>query len=115
MPKRLSREDGQHIAHAAAAAHQPKPALVRKILEAQQRERVFVVQEVLKVKGLMPLLMKQRNGLRWSSAERRELIETMRAFSNLSPYLVTLALPGSVLILPMLAWWLDRRRGKRGH
>ena len=89
--------------------------MVRKMLEAQQRERIFVVQEVLKVKGLMPLLMKQRNGNKWTATERRELIETMRAFSNLSPYLVTLALPGSVMILPLLAWWLDRRRGKRGH
>jgi hypothetical protein len=43
------------------------------------------------------------------------LIETLRALSNLSPYLFTLALPGSVLMLPLLAWWLDRRRGQRSH
>lgn len=105
------REEGQRI----AASRQPRPTLVRTVLDAQQREKAFVLQEVLKVRGLMPLLMKQRNGLRWTAAERRELIGTMRALSNLSPYLFTLALPGSVLILPLLAWWLDRRRGQRGH
>ncbi|MBK6632310.1 MAG: hypothetical protein IPG33_15490 [Betaproteobacteria bacterium] len=98
-----------------ASSRQPRLALVRSVLEAQQRERHFVLQEVLKVRGLMPLLMKQRNGLNWTAAERRELIGTMRALSNLSPYLFTLALPGSMLILPLLAWWLDRRRGQRSH
>jgi len=108
-------EDGQHSAHPVALPRQPHSTLVRNVLDAQQRERIFVLQEVLKVRGLMPLLMKQRNGLKWTAAERRELIGTMRALSNLSPYLFTLALPGSMLILPLLAWWLDRRRGQRGH
>ena len=83
------------------------------MLAAQQRERDYVLREVLKVKGLMPLLMKQRNGQRWSVAERRELKDTLKALSNISPYLFTLALPGSLLVLPLLAWWLDRRRGRR--
>lgn len=82
-------------------------------MPAQQRERDYVLREVLKVKGLMPLLMKQRNGQRWSVAERRELKDTLKALSNISPYLFTLALPGSLLVLPLLAWWLDRRRGRR--
>lgn len=109
------REGEQHDTTNAARVQRPRPALVRNVLDAQQRERVFILQEVLKVKGLMPLLMKQRNGLRWTTVERRELIETLRALSNLSPYLFTLALPGSVLMLPLLAWWLDRRRGQRKH
>ena len=33
--------------------------------------------------------------------------------AHLSPYLVLLLLPGSALILPAYAWWLDRRRIKR--
>ena len=89
------------------------PGVFRPMLAAQQRERDYVLREVLKVKGLMPLLMKQRNGQRWSVAERRELKDTLKALSNISPYLLTLALPGSVLMLPVLAWWLDRRRGRR--
>lgn len=90
-----------------------RSALVGRMLSAQQRERIFVLQEVLKVKGLMPLLMKQRNGQKWTPEDRRQLIEQMRALTRISPYLVTLAVPGSLLFLPVLAWWLDRRRGRR--
>jgi hypothetical protein len=68
---------------------------------------------VLKAKGLMPLLMKQRNGSRWSAEERRELLDRLNALSQISPYLVAMAVPGSMLMLPVLAWWLDRRRGRR--
>lgn len=90
-----------------------RPAFIRHMLDAQTRERDYVLREVLKVKGLMPLLMKQRNGLSWSAAERRELRERLGALSHLSPYLLALIVPGSVLTLPLLAWWLDRRRGMR--
>jgi hypothetical protein len=37
----------------------------------------------------------------------------MRRMSTISPYLVVLALPGSFLLLPVLAWWLDRRRNRQ--
>lgn len=89
------------------------PPIVRDMLEAQQRERQQITRELAKVKGLMPLLMKRRNGGRWSVDERHELIEQLHAFAHLSPYLVVLVMPGSFLLLPALAWWLDRRRGQR--
>ncbi|MCX8017600.1 MAG: hypothetical protein N2690_06870 [Rhodocyclaceae bacterium] len=88
--------------------------IVRSFIEAQQRERQHLTAELAKVKGLMPLLMKRRNGGRWSVAERHQLIEQLHALAHLSPYLVILALPGSFLLLPVLAWWLDRRRDRRG-
>lgn len=87
--------------------------MVRRVLDAQQRERAQVVIAAARIKGLMPLLMKPRNGSHWSSAERDELQEQFRALMHLSPYLIVLALPGSFLMLPVLAWWLDRRRGER--
>ena len=83
------------------------------LLDAQRRERTHIATQLDTIKGLMPLLMKRRNGGRWSHAERAELQGQLRALSYLSPYLITLALPGSFLILPLLAWWLDRRRGRR--
>ncbi|CAG0931005.1 MAG: hypothetical protein EFKGCFLK_00278 [Rhodocyclaceae bacterium] len=90
-----------------------RPAFVQQILEAQRREREHLLREVLKARGLMPLLMRQRNGGRWTSDERKELRERLNALSQISPYLVAMAVPGSLLMLPMLAWWLDRRRGRR--
>ncbi len=87
--------------------------MVRDVLAAQQRERVRISSHLGTIRGLMPLLMKRRNGSRWSVAERDDLYRQLRALSHLSPYLLVLALPGSFLMLPALAWWLDRRRGVR--
>jgi hypothetical protein len=93
--------------------HRFSPPIVRDMLEAQQRERQQITRELAKVKGLMPLLMKRRNGGRWTVDERHELIGQLHAMAHLSPYLVVLVMPGSVLFLPALAWWLDRRRQNR--
>ena len=87
--------------------------MMRRMLMAQQRERVHVAAQMATIKGLMPLLMKRRNGSSWSRSERADLHRQLRALSYLSPYLITLALPGSFLMMPVLAWWLDRRRGLR--
>lgn len=89
--------------------------LVRMMLDAQMRERDLIVVRFAQVRGLMPLLMKRRNGGRWTREERLELREQLQALAHLSPYLVVLALPGSFMFLPMLAWWLDRRRLRRGE
>lgn len=81
--------------------------------DVQEREKQRVLREVAQVRGLMPLLMKRRNGEAWSREERKELVRVMRGLYSVSPYLLALAMPGSVLLLPVLAWWLDRRRRRR--
>jgi hypothetical protein len=98
---------------AVARAIRLPPPLLRSMLEAQKRERDLLVREFVQVKGLMPLLMRRRNGGRWSREERQDLQQQIRALAHLSPYLVVLVLPGSFAILPVLAWWLDRRRLRR--
>lgn len=85
--------------------------LIGAMLEAGQRERGVLLSEASKVRGLMPLLMKRRNGNCWTRDDRALLHEQMRALAHLSPYLIILALPGSFAMMPVLAWWLDRRRG----
>jgi hypothetical protein len=85
-------------------------AVFRSAQQLTAREKRHLLNEVLQVRGLMPLLMKQRNKGRWSMEDRAELRVHLRRLSNLSPYLVVLALPGSFVLLPALAWWLDRRR-----
>ncbi len=87
-------------------------AVFRSVRQLTEREKRHLLQEILQVRGLMPLLMKQRNRGRWTPEDRAELRVHLRRLSNLSPYLVVLALPGSVLLLPALAWWLDRRRNR---
>jgi len=87
-------------------------AVYRSARELTAREKKHLLSEILQVRGLMPLLMKQRNKGKWTPEERAELGAHLRRLSNLSPYLVVLALPGSFLLLPALAWWLDRRRAR---
>jgi hypothetical protein len=83
------------------------------MLAAQNRERQQITAELLSMRGLMPLLMKRRNGERWTRDERLLLQQQLRAAAHLSPYLVLMLLPGSFALLPALAWWLDRRRLRR--
>ena len=95
------------------AARRFPPVLVRRMLAAQRRERLQITAELVKIRGLMPLLMRRRNGDDWSVDERHQLIEQLHALAHLSPYMFVLVLPGSFLALPVLAWWLDRRRQDR--
>ncbi len=96
----------------AAPKSAPRNAFGR-FVSTQKREARHVVTELLAVRGLMPLLMKSRNGSHWSAEEKAELIVQLRRLSRLSPYLFFLVVPGSALMLPAYAWWLDRRRDAR--
>lgn len=115
VPRFRSRKEVRDATRqvAASTGTRVSPGLVQKMLAAQKRERNQLLGEMSKVRGLMPLLMKPRNGNRWTPAERDALMEQMRALAHLSPYLVIMILPGSFLALPVLAWWLDRRRQQR--
>lgn len=77
------------------------------------REKKYLVTELSQVKGLMPLLMKRRNKQRWSVEDRKALAVHMRRLRDVSPYIVVFAMPGGLAMLPVLAWWLDRRRGQK--
>ena len=86
---------------------------LNSIRASSERERAKILQELLLIRGLIPLLMRPRNGETWTIEERMALTKDLRAISHLSPYLLPAILPGGALFLPMLAWWLDRRRNKR--
>jgi hypothetical protein len=58
----------------------------------------------------MPLLMKPRNKQKWSDADLRELNAHLKRLTKLSPYIIVFVMPGGFAMLPVLAWWLDRRR-----
>ena len=87
-------------------------AFMKSVRDLTARERRFLTGEFAQVRGLMPLLMKPRNGGHWTREEKRELRAHLRRLSSLSRYLVVLALPGGLLLLPAFTWWLDRRRSR---
>jgi hypothetical protein len=86
---------------------------VRALRDLERRERTRILAEIVQVRGLMPLLMKRRNGQRWTSEDRTHIRTHLRRLAAVSPYLVALVLPAAPLTLPALAWWLDRRRNRR--
>lgn len=74
------------------------------------REKQHLLGQIQQTRGLMPILMKPRNGKQWSAEDRAELRDHFNRLSRLSPYLVLVVMPGGFLALPVFAWWLDRRR-----
>lgn len=85
----------------------------KRLLANQKTEARAFLTDLLRMRGLMPLLMKNRNGGAWTPEEKAELLNQLRTLSRISPYLIFLLLPGSALLLPAYAWWLDRRRKGR--
>ncbi|MBA2485553.1 MAG: hypothetical protein H0V35_05545 [Nitrospira sp.] len=82
---------------------------------ALSRERDRIRAEMQGIRGLLPLLMKPRNGSRWTPVELAQLRGHLRNLTSLSPYLLVLMAPGSFVLFPLLAWWLDLRRQKRNN
>jgi hypothetical protein len=85
---------------------------VRRAFELAERERKFLLSEMTQVRGLMPILMRRRNKQKWTPEELEEIRAHLLRISKLSPYLVIIVMPGGFAALPVLAWWLDRRRNR---
>ena len=91
------------------------PVWVSSMVAGNSREKNRLRSELGQIKGALPLLMKQRNGGSWTPEERQRLRQMLRSISSVSPYLLVWAVPGSMLILPFLAWHLDTRRKRRAR
>ena len=89
------------------------PRWFGSFLASNSREKNRMREELGKIKGAIPLLMKPRNGSKWTTEDRQELKGMLRSASAVYPYLIIWALPGSILLLPFLAWHLDARRKDR--
>mgnify|MGYP000148814118 CR=1 FL=1 len=97
-------------------AKMPKaPVWVSSMAAGNSREKNRLRGELIQIKGALTLLMKQRNGGTWSAEDRQELRKLMRSVTSVSPYLLIWVVPGSMLILPFLAWHLDTRRKRRSR
>ncbi len=78
------------------------------------KNREFILREILAVKGLMHLLMKNRNtGEKWTKEEKREIKNHLKDISKVIPVIIVFLLPGGSLLLPFLAEVLDRRKKRR--
>lgn len=82
-------------------------------LAGNHREQRRFRDELAAMRGAWPLLMKQRNGGKWTPEDKDHLKRMVRSASNVSPYLFIWAIPGSMVLLPFLAWFLDSRRKQR--
>lgn len=83
------------------------------LFSLQNRERTHLLEEMTQMRELMPLLMKQRNGYRWTQDDRQHIREHLRHLARISPYIILFVAPGGLFLLPIMAWWLDRRRLRR--
>jgi len=76
-----------------------------------QKNRAFILARVLEVKGLMQLLMKNRNtGEKWTPEELIQIRGHLKGIARLVPVILVFLLPGGALLLPLLAEVLDRRK-----
>lgn len=104
-------DPNQTISYQSRMARAPR--WFGSFLASNSREKNRMRMELGKIKGAIPLLMKPRNGSKWTQQDRQELKLMLRAASAVYPYLIIWALPGSIILLPFLAWHLDARRKDR--
>jgi hypothetical protein len=90
------------------------PVWFCSFMASNKREKHRFRDELVLMKGAWPLLMKQRNGGgKWTDEDKVRLKAMVRSASSVSPYLFIWAIPGSMILLPFLAWFLDRQRKNR--
>ena len=77
------------------------------------RENSRLRREMATMKGSVTWLVQQRRQGNWTAQERAHLRDVMRSASSVSPYLFIWVIPGSMLLLPFLAWFLDQQRKRR--
>jgi hypothetical protein len=74
--------------------------------------KASVLFHVSHVQSFMQLLMKSRNGVPWSPEEKIKLRLHLKHIARTLPVLGLFALPGGSLLIPTLAWFLDRRKDR---
>ncbi len=65
------------------------------------------------IHGLMQLLTKARRGMPWSTEDRMALLAHLRCMGKALPAFGVFSLPGGMLLLPLLAVFLDRCRSRK--
>lgn len=121
MPTPLPHDPSQHTPPAfdpsSTTAFQRRmekaPEWFCSFLAGNSREKTRLRSEMAVMKGSVVWLVRQRRQGQWSAQERAHLRQVMRSASSVSPYLIIWVVPGSMLLLPFLAWFIDSRRKGR--
>ena len=79
-------------------------------LAGNSREKTRFKRDIATIRGSVVWLARQRRQGQWTAHEREHLREVMRTASSVSPYLLIWVVPGSMVLLPFLAWFIDHRR-----
>jgi hypothetical protein len=80
------------------------------------RNRDMILEEGRHIRGFMQLLMKHRNtGIVWTQEETRDLKSYVKRLSLHVPVLIIIVLPFGLVLLPILAEILDRRKKRRNQ
>jgi hypothetical protein len=69
--------------------------------------------DICHLQEFMQLLMKPRNGMSWTREDKAAIRTHLRGLASSLPFLVVFTLPGGSLMLPLLAWHLDRRKKRQ--
>ena len=68
------------------------------------------LKDLYHIQGFMRLLMKPRNGMPRTAEDKAEIRLHLKSVAASLPMLAVFTLPGGLLLLPLLAWYLDRRK-----
>ena len=75
------------------------------------KDRDLIMNEAIYINGFMQLLMKHHNtGIKWTNAEKYEIKQSLRHLAAYVPVLFLFLLPCGLLLLPVLAEIMDRRK-----
>jgi hypothetical protein len=78
------------------------------------KNKEFMLNEALAVKGFMKLLMKHRNtGEKLTKEERKLIKQHLKTMALAVPALIVFLPPGGSIFLPVLVDLLDRRKNTR--
>jgi hypothetical protein len=80
------------------------------------KNRDMILEEGQYMRGFMRLLMKYRNsGIVWTEEESHDLKLHVKRLSLHVPVLIIIVLPFGLVLLPILAEILDRRKKRRNQ
>jgi hypothetical protein len=79
-----------------------------------EKNRDMFLNEAKQISGFMKLLMKERNAEgRWTEIEKVQLKKYLRRIVSYVPLFCIFLLPGGLLLIPLLAEVIDRRKSPR--